>query len=165
MAEYVVNKDAKVGPVGRISAHAWLGAVGLSAHALVRPDGTVCDCIPLTERAWHARGFNDRTVGVELLVAGDHDYLSLARACGWDTDAWAPIPELDREPAPYTGEQYESLAWWIEAAAAELGLGWPAVTSHDRIDPSRKFDPGTTFDWPQLAAGFQALRLEREPIP
>lgn len=165
MAEYVVNKDAKAGPVGRVAAHVWLGATGLSAHALIRPDGTVCECVPLNQRAYHARGFNDRTVGVELLVAGDHDYGSFAQALGWDLDGWAAVPEIDRPPQPYAPEQYSSLAWWLERAAAELGLGWDAVTSHDRLDPTRKFDPGPLLDWQLLATTFNRLRLEREAGP
>lgn len=160
MAEYVVNKDPDAGPVGRISAHAWLQAVGLSAHALVRPDGAVLECVPLEQRAYHAKGHNDGTVGVELLLQGEHDFTSFARALGWDVEAWAAVPPEQRPAAdPYRAEQYEAVAWWLERAARRFELDWQAVTSHDRLDPDRKFDPGPLFGWLRLEQRFAELAL------
>ena len=49
-------------------APALLRKLTLSVHALIRPDGTVINCVPLDKIAWHAKGFNTISIGCELLV-------------------------------------------------------------------------------------------------
>lgn len=168
MGEYIRNNDASIGgSVGEVPAREFLATLGLSAHALVAPDGAITRCIPSEFMAAHALGHNNGTLGIELLVEGSHDIGSLARAVGWNIKEWKPIVSL---PAgnydwsaislpkdPYTEQQYQSLAWWLANEAKTLGLSWNDVTSHDHLSPERKFDPGPVFNWNKLQTLFEEL--------
>ncbi|TFH88629.1 1,6-anhydro-N-acetylmuramyl-L-alanine amidase AmpD [Billgrantia azerbaijanica] len=120
-------------------AHAFfreIAGLRVSAHLLVRRDGTCVQFVPFTARAWHAGrsrwvddgrvrcALNDFTVGIEL--EGD-------------------------EVTPYREAQYRTLA----AALRALMATYPAITagritSHAHIAPLRKTDPGFAFDWAYL---------------
>lgn len=125
------------------AAHPYFAAVAhlrVSAHALVRRDGSLIQYVACHRRAWHAgvsswRGrpaCNDFSVGIELE--------------GADT-------------VPYEAAQYERLAAVVRALAAAypaLGGGGDGlaarVVGHADVAPGRKTDPGPAFDWPRLRA-------------
>ena len=127
MGEYI-----KVGS-GNKHAYDFLKDIGLSAHALICPDGMVMMCRDTNQGAYHARGFNKNSLGVEFLVAGQHDYSSFITA----------IKE------PYLNfDQY--------VAGVELIREWcrnhdiSSIDRHSDLDPTRKKDPGNGFDWEQF---------------
>jgi AmpD protein len=104
----------------------------VSAHALVRRDGSVVQYVPFHRRAWHAgasqwRGrerCNDFSVGIELE--------------GSDASAYAPA-------------QYVALASIVvELCRAYPTLSADAIVGHSDVAPGRKSDPGIAFDWPLL---------------
>lgn len=104
----------------------------VSAHALVRRDGSVIQFVPFTERAWHAgesmfRGrvrCNDFSVGIEF--EGEDD-------------------------TPYEPRQYRIGALLIRALGeAYPGLDNRVLAGHCDISPGRKTDPGPAFDWMRL---------------
>ncbi len=112
----------------------------VSAHALVRRDGTVVQFVPTGRRAWHAGestwcgrgGCNDFSIGIELE--------------GADT-------------VPYEDVQYAVLARLVAGLAdAYPGLAPDALTGHADIAPGRKTDPGPAFDWPRLRTLVQNAR-------
>lgn len=111
----------------------WLEYLGLSAHALIVPNGDVMICRPDNRRAYHARGYNRDSLGVEFLVPGEHNYATFLATIVKD---WV------------TPEQYE--------AGVELVRSWIAkhnitrVKRHVDISPGRKVDPGIGFKWPQF---------------
>lgn len=123
----------------RVWAATWLDLVGLSAHALVSPDGPIIRCRWDHEIAWHASGFNDTRLGVEVLVRGAYDY-------------GAFLTRID-EP-------------WIEPGSAQFAAAAAQVTDwclrhgiraapgtidrHSDLDPNRKRDPGAGFPWARL---------------
>ena len=107
----------------------------VSAHLLVKRDGSVTQFVPFTERAWHAgescfRGqnrCNDYSIGIEL--------------------------EGEDETA-YDDRQYETL----QDVLCALFAAYPALTArevagHCDIAPGRKSDPGPAFDWLRLYDG------------
>ena len=123
---------------------AGLAGLQVSAHLLVRRDGTLVQFVPFHRRAWHAgasqwRGrerCNDYSIGVELE----------------GTDA-----------LPYTRIQYQVLARVAAALCrAYPGLAVDAVVGHSDVAPGRKSDPGIAFDWPLLRS---LLRCELEVAP
>ena len=101
----------------------------VSAHVLIRRDGTIVQYVPFGQRAWHAgqshyRGrpaCNDFSIGIELE----------------GTDATA-----------YTDPQYDQLAALVEALLATYpSLSIDHITGHSDIAPGRKTDPGPSFEW------------------
>jgi len=98
----------------------------LSAHFLIRREGSIAQFVPCALRAWHAglsswRGrdqCNDYSVGIELEGTDD---------------------------IPYTDLQYAALA----ALTRALKRRYPIrdVVGHCDIAPGRKTDPGASFDW------------------
>jgi AmpD protein len=104
----------------------------VSAHVLIRRDGTPVQFVPFGARAWHAgvsqyRGrpaCNDFSIGIELE--------------GTDDSAFA-------QP------QYGTLAALIRALLAAYDtLDATRIVGHCDIAPGRKLDPGPQFDWPRL---------------
>lgn len=104
-------------------------ALRVSAHAVIRRDGSITQYVPFGLRAWHAgqsqyqgrSGCNDFSIGIELE--------------GTDT-------------TPYTDAQYENLAALVRALlAAYPTLSADRISGHSDIAPGRKTDPGPAFDW------------------
>lgn len=109
-------------------------ALRVSAHVLVRRDGSLVQFVPFDRRAWHAGasswrgrpGCNDFSVGVEL------------EGC---------------DETPYAGAQYRALAALLAALRrAYPTLAADAVAGHDEVAPGRKRDPGPAFDWDRVSA-------------
>ena len=104
----------------------------VSAHILVRRDGSVVQFVPFSERAWHAgessfrgtRRCNDYSIGIEL-EGEDH--------------------------TPYEDAQYASVVAAILAlCTAYPTLDFRRIAGHCDIAPGRKTDPGPAFDWLHL---------------
>jgi AmpD protein len=119
---------------------AGVAALRVSAHALIRRDGSIRQYVPFGERAWHAgrsswRGrdaCNDFSVGIEL---------------------------EGTDQLPYEDAQYAALAALIAALCrAYPSLGVERITGHSDIAPGRKSDPGPAFDWQRLHALLQLSR-------
>ncbi|MDD9195275.1 1,6-anhydro-N-acetylmuramyl-L-alanine amidase AmpD [Aliivibrio sp. S3MY1] len=101
----------------------------VSAHCLIRRDGSVIQFVPFNGRAWHAgvssfagrARCNDYSIGIELE--------------GTDFTA-------------YTQEQYDSLAAVTNVLQATYPLILDSrITGHQYIAPLRKTDPGLSFHW------------------
>jgi AmpD protein len=108
----------------------------VSAHFLIRRDGSVVQFVPPERRAWHAgasswRGrsrCNDFSVGIEL------------EGC---------------EEEPFEPAQYESLISLIRNLRNSLPIR--DIAAHSDVAPGRKTDPGAHFDWARLLAGLARL--------
>jgi len=107
----------------------WLDKLEVSAHYLVTPSGVIIVCRDIFKIAWHAKGHNTNTVGIEILVAGVHTYGTF----------------LEKIKKPYMfGDQYTALV----GLCKELNL--PKWERHSDVSPGRKFDPGDGLDWKTL---------------
>lgn len=132
MAEYI-DVDAKTAKQKGIApgpCHAvrWLDICGLSAHALITPTGVSIRCRKDDQMAWHARGHNHNSLGIEFLVPGKHNYQTFLAAI--------KKPYLTNE-AFHCGQ--EQIREWLEAWNID------EMKTHQELDPSRKHDPGTGF--------------------
>ena len=110
----------------------------VSAHLLIRRDGSLVQFVSFTDRAWHAGASrfgtradcNDFSVGIE--VEG--------------TDF-----------SPYEAAQYALLG----DVCRSLMRRWPAITAdrivgHSDVAPRRKTDPGPAFQWRRLESALAA---------
>lgn len=103
----------------------------VSAHFLIRRDGTLIQFVPCLLRAWHAgtsswqgrERCNDFSLGIELEGTDDQ---------------------------PFTDAQYDALVPLLRV----LKQAYPvtAIAGHSDIAPGRKTDPGPCFDWARLHA-------------
>jgi AmpD protein len=106
-----------------------VAALKVSAHYLIRRDGSLVQYVPEEKRAWHAgvsswKGrsrCNDFSIGVELEGSDD---------------------------VPFAEPQYETLASLTKALFERHGK--LDIAGHSDIAPGRKTDPGPAFDWPRL---------------
>ena len=102
----------------------------VSAHLLIRRDGSIIQFVPFHKRAWHAGASslegqadcNDFSIGIEL---------------------------EGTDQLPYQQIQYLSLASVVRV----LLMVYPELTKdrvvgHADVAPGRKTDPGPAFDWP-----------------
>jgi AmpD protein len=116
-------------------AHEYFATIAhmrVSAHVLIRRDGSLTQYVPFKDRAWHAgeslycgrTACNDFSVGIELEGADDVEY---------ETPQYAALVELVRA----LQRAYPSLR------TAE-------IVGHRDIAPGRKTDPGSAFDWSRL---------------
>ena len=106
----------------------------VSAHVLIRRDGSVRQYVPFNRRAWHA---------------GASEYLGRPRCNDFSVGI-----ELEGAVAMvYTDSQYHRLAEIIKLLLANYpALSKEAIIGHSDIAPGRKTDPGPTFDWQRLRA-------------
>ncbi|HYD80606.1 MAG TPA: 1,6-anhydro-N-acetylmuramyl-L-alanine amidase AmpD [Paucimonas sp.] len=121
-----------------------LRGLRVSAHFLIRRDGSLLQFVSTDERAWHAgvssfRGrerCNDFSIGIELE--------------GTDFEA-------------FEDAQYKTLA----ALACALGARYPlnAAAGHEHIAPGRKSDPGPHFDWFRVRQLYQQAVVAQTPSP
>ncbi len=124
---------------------------GNSGHYYVDRDGRVLRYVPAERMAHHTRGYNERSIGIELVNAGRYpDWFDSRR-------------QTMREP--YSEVQIESL----RALLAHLGESLPAlrgIAGHEDLDTGlvpasddpertvrRKLDPGILFPWERVMAG------------
>ncbi|WNC68046.1 1,6-anhydro-N-acetylmuramyl-L-alanine amidase AmpD [Thalassotalea nanhaiensis] len=109
--------------------------IRVSAHCLIRRDGTVVQYVPFNKRAWHAgvscfedrEKCNDFSIGIEM---------------------------EGTDELPYTELQYESLQLLTIAIKNNYpDINTNRITGHCDIAPGRKTDPGESFDWKKYKNG------------
>ncbi|MGZ5584255.1 MAG: 1,6-anhydro-N-acetylmuramyl-L-alanine amidase AmpD [Usitatibacter sp.] len=122
--------------LGRLDADAHpyfrdLAGLEVSAHFLIRRDGSLVQFVQCELRAWHAgastwkgRGrCNDFSIGIELEGADD---------------------------VPFAEPQYDTLARLTRALFERYGT--LDLAGHSDIAPGRKTDPGPWFEWERFRA-------------
>ncbi|WP_456269727.1 1,6-anhydro-N-acetylmuramyl-L-alanine amidase AmpD [Kushneria sp. AK178] len=99
----------------------------VSAHLLIRRDGSCVQFVPFDQRAWHAgrsrwqgrQALNDFTIGIEL----------------------------EGDARPFTHAQYRCLADVLQALEYHYcDIDARESLTHEQVAPLRKSDPGPSFD-------------------
>lgn len=116
-------------------ADEWLEFLGLSAHFLIKPDGSIIKLRHTKTGAWHAKGFNKNSVGIEFLVPGLHTYETFLETIQTD---WV------------TTKQFEAGVELSKGIVDYFNMSLDKVVRHSDISPGRKKDPGSGFDWTEF---------------
>jgi len=126
---------------------------GNAGHFYVERDGRVHQWVPLERVAHHVRGYNPRSIGIELCNPGRYpDWFDSRR---------------QRMTAPYTEEQVAALLALLDELCAELP-SLTRISGHETLDTGRvpasdrpdrqvfrKRDPGPLFPWPRVLAAVE----------
>ena len=134
---------------------------GNSGHYYIDRDGTVHVFVAADRVAHHTRGYNERSIGIELVNTGRYpDWLDSRR-------------QAMREP--YTPAQVQALVALLSRLRAELPA-LRAVAGHEDLDTARvpasddpaktvarKRDPGERFPWGEVLAAVPLERLVAVP--
>jgi N-acetylmuramoyl-L-alanine amidase len=132
---------------------------GHSGHFYIDRDGSIHAWVPLSRVAHHTRGYNDRSIGIELVNRG--------RWPDWFASDHQVLTEA------YPDAQVEALVALLERLCHHLpGLCW--IAGHEELDQElvpasddpdrrvfRKRDPGPLFPWARV---LDAVRLEPLPL-
>lgn len=110
------------------SAYNTLIKRGLSVHYVVDRDGTVHSLVDEDRTTYHARGWNARSIGIEIVNTGNADMR-------------------------YTDAQYNS----INALIQDIASRWPGiegdnehVIGHYQASEIGKWDPSPNFEWARI---------------
>lgn len=135
---------------------------GVSAHIIIKRDGTVFQCVPFNKVAFHAgqsewtlngrkyTGLNRCSIGIELENAGDLGRATYPATMG--ALKGKPVPLLlathknggkRRKWEKFTVPQLAAAEAVGRAVKARYNLD--ACLGHDDIAPERKNDPGPAF--------------------
>ena len=114
----------------------------VSAHFLIRRDGSLLQFVPTNRRAWHAgvsqfgerERCNDFSIGIELE--------------GTDFQ-------------PFEATQYATLVDLSLALQARHDL--TDVVGHEHVAPGRKTDPGPFFDWDRYQKAYRLACSQQAP--
>jgi N-acetylmuramoyl-L-alanine amidase len=134
---------------------------GASGHHYIDRDGSIACWVDLLRTANHTRGWNPRSIGIELVNRG--------RFPDW----YATDAQMMTEP--YPAAQIDALVDLLAALARRLPkLRW--IAGHEDLDTAwvaasddpgarvrRKLDPGPMFPWAALLARIPLARLPVEP--
>jgi len=132
---------------------------GNSGHYYLERTGRIEQWVPLDRCAHHVRGYNTRSVGVELC--------NLGRYPEWLNSGAQSMTE------PYPDVQIQSLIKLLRALRNDLpNLRW--ICGHDRLDTRRvassddlarsvrrRLDPGPLFPWRQVLAVIELDQPDR----
>ena len=130
---------------------------GNSGHYYIDRDGTIHEYVPVARTAHHTRGWNPRSIGIELVNTGRFpDWLDSRRQA------------MDE---PYTEAQVASLVALLLDLHARLP-GLAQVAGHEDLDRDevaasddparrvrRKRDPGPLFPWEAVLAAVPLRRI------
>ena len=133
------------------------GGTGNSGHFYIDRDGSVHRYVALERVAHHTRGYNARSIGIELVNTGRYpDWLDSRRQA------------MDE---PYTEAQTDALAALLLQLVAEVP-SLRLIAGHEDLDTtlveasddpgvrvSRKRDPGPLFPWSRVLATVPLGRL------
>ena len=132
---------------------------GAAGHWYVDRDGAITEYVPAERIAHHVRGWNPRSVGIELVNVGRYPH--------WYDSGHQAMTQ------PYPAVQIDALL----ALLRHLGDTLPGlrhIAGHEELDTdrmqasddpaktvARKVDPGPLFPWDQVLAQVPFKRLAR----
>ncbi|MFK7957491.1 MAG: N-acetylmuramoyl-L-alanine amidase [Lysobacterales bacterium] len=132
---------------------------GNAGHFYVDRSGAIDQYVPLDRVAHHVTGYNQHSVGIELVNLGRFPHWLDSRT--------------QRMTEPYPDAQIAALVrlvQWLSqrlpslrhvAGHESLDLRKVSATDDEALEVSRKMDPGPLFPWPQF---LEHIDLTRPPL-
>lgn len=133
------------------------GGTGNSGHYYIDRDGAVHRFVPDTRVAHHTRGYNPRSIGIELVNIGRYpDWLDSRRQAMQE---------------PYPDAQIDALLGLLAmlrtncpnlasvAGHEDLDTAQEAASDDPSVRVFRKRDPGPLFPWPSVLGAVPLTRL------
>jgi len=163
--KFLVIHFTASGPDADIARYFSQKSANVSAHLVIRRDGSVTQCVPFNVVAWHAgksqwigkdgtqySGLNNYAVGIEIENWGPLN----KNAGGWVSWTGAPVdgskviearhkfgvPDCGWEV--FTAAQIETVIAAAQAMCGEYAI--EDIMGHGDIAPGRKSDPGPAWD-------------------
>ena len=135
------------------------GGTGNSGHYYIDRDGSVHVFVTPARVAHHTRGYNERSIGIELVNAGRYpDWLDSRRQ-----DMREPYSEAQLQALETLLRSLQRQLPSLRHIAGHEDLDTTQVPADD--DPAvkvrRKRDPGPLFPWARLLA---SVPLQRLPV-
>ncbi|WPL16417.1 N-acetylmuramoyl-L-alanine amidase AmiD precursor [Thiorhodovibrio winogradskyi] len=131
------SRSFRGGTLDGILGHFLRNRSRISIHYVIGRDGRVVSMVPESQVAWHVRGHNQDSIGIELVNDGD----------GVD---------------PFPPAQIDRLVELLRGLLERHRLDGDAIKSHAELDDStivckgvaikRKQDPGAAFPWERVLA-------------
>jgi len=172
--QFLVIHYTASGPGSDIAKYFSSPAANVSAHLVVRRDGTIKQCVPFNVVGWHAGksswrdrrgvlhvGLNQSSIGIEIENWGP---LHKAGA-GWvswtkvPVDSGSVIEATHKYGSPsggweaYGERQIDSVIGAARAICDAYGI--EEIVGHDDIAPGRKSDPGPAWNMKSFIARVQ----------
>ncbi|SBV35337.1 N-acetylmuramyl-L-alanine amidase, negative regulator of AmpC, AmpD [uncultured Stenotrophomonas sp.] len=137
----------------------YASGTGNSGHYYIDRDGSIHQYVDVLRVAHHVRGFNPRSVGIELVNRGRYPHWLDSRHQAMDE--------------PYPRVQIDALVALLHWLPAQLpALRW--IAGHEELDVEqvpasddpalrvpRKRDPGPRFPWEEVLAAVPLQRMPR----
>lgn len=117
-----------------------LPEAGVSAHYCVDA-GSIVQCVRERDVAWHARGANDRSIGVELAGVAEQTRAE------WEDDYSRAVLARAARLVSEVCERHSIPVRWVDAEGLRRGRG--GITGHVNVSSafrrSDHWDPGPAF--------------------
>ncbi|HWS77454.1 MAG TPA: N-acetylmuramoyl-L-alanine amidase, partial [Thermomonas sp.] len=129
---------------------------GNSGHYYIDRDGSIHEYVDPARIAHHTRGFNPRSIGIELVNSGRYpDWLDSRRQAMDEAYSEAQVASLI---ALLSALQARIPSLALIAGHEDLDLDEVEASDDPTVKVRRKLDPGPQFPWPRV---LQALSLQR----
>ena len=132
---------------------------GNSGHFYIDRDGAIHQYVDVDRVAHHVRGYNTRSIGIELVNTGRYPHWLDSRHQAMD-EAY-PAPQIAALVALVNGlaVMLPTLRW--TAGHEDLDVELVAASDDSHVQVPRKRDPGPGFPWPTVLAAVPLQRLKR----
>jgi N-acetylmuramoyl-L-alanine amidase len=174
--KFLVMHYTASGPDADIAKYFLQKAANVSAHLVIRRDGSIAQCVPFNVVAWHAgkskwtaknglhhSGLNNSAIGIEMenwgpLHRGTKGWTSWTGAA---VDGSKAIEARHKFGVPscgwevFTAAQVEAVIAAARAICGEYAI--EDIMGHDDIAPGRKSDPGPAWDMESFKARVRGI--------